>query len=391
MRVRIDLVVTLILLVVSVVCVCGAGGRREHRRNDVGRRRVVSEATKQSKTVDFLNSVVGRSSDGRNPGEASIDSNIDVESSIAATAARKEEEDAGLGPFIVRIEKHVSHADFESRLREHENLLNSMTAQSPHEGYTNNLNKRAHRVTHRYRNVHYGLVVHGFTKHELESLPHVVSVIPVTKRYASSYSWGIDRLNQRLLPLDNNITMDYTGASVSVYIVDTGLDASHIEFASSASNPRVVKNIFSAFDSAATSSGTLPLDTDGQGHGTHVAGTIGGATVGVAPGANIFGLRVLNADGEGDTSDILQALDYVPDHQAQFACGSSSSRCPAVVSMSLGGPCDTDDCSDDSLVQAVEDLVQQGIVVSVAAGNEGCNACAGSPNAAPNAINGKLF
>ena len=110
-----------------------------------------------------------------------------------------------------------------------------------------------------------------------------------------------------------------------------------------------------------------------------MSGTAAGRSVGVAPGANIFGLKVLNDDGEGDTSGIIEALEFVAD---QFLVR----RKPSVVSMSLGGPCETDDCAEDSLVIVVEELVSLGVVVSVAAGNEGCNACSGSPNSAINAI-----
>ena len=110
-----------------------------------------------------------------------------------------------------------------------------------------------------------------------------------------------------------------------------------------------------------------------------LAGTVGGRFVGVSPGANIYGVKVLSDDGSGDVSAILAALDFVRTRVA-----STGRR--SVVSMSLGGPCDGD-CSEDSLVIAVEQLVKaHNIVVSVAAGNDGCNACQGSPNAAPSAI-----
>ncbi len=114
-----------------------------------------------------------------------------------------------------------------------------------------------------------------------------------------------------------------------------------------------------------------------------VLGTIGGINVGVSPKANIYGLKVLNGDGSGSTADIIEALDYV-----NQLCADSSRRC--IVSMSLGGLCERDDCKTDPLVQSVENMVAAGIFVVVAAGNEGCNACNGSPNAAPNAIVGQF-
>ena len=117
------------------------------------------------------------------------------------------------------------------------------------------------------------------------------------------------------------------------------------------------------------------------GHGTHCAGTVGGRRVGVAKGANIYGLKILGDSGEGSTSDILAALELV------HSRATKSGR-PSVVSMSLGGECENPfDCSTDSLVVAVENLYNAGIVSSVASGNSGCNGCYGSPNAAPHAVN----
>ena len=99
--------------------------------------------------------------------------------------------------------------------------------------------------------------------------------------------------------------------------------------------------------------------------GTHVAGTIGGNNVGVAKGVNIYSLKILSDEGEGDSSDILAALELV------HTKGSTSGH-RSIMSMSLGGECDGD-CSEDSLVMAVESLYQVGILSSVASGNSGCN------------------
>lgn len=96
-----------------------------------------------------------------------------------------------------------------------------------------------------------------------------------------------------------------------------------------------------------------------------MAGTIGGNTVGVARGVNIYSLKILSDDGEGETSDILQALDLVKSKAA-----TSGHR--SIMSMSLGGECEGD-CSYDSLVMAVEALYEAGILSSVASGNSGCN------------------
>ena len=272
--------------------------------------------------------------------------------------------DRKYGPFIVHLDRGIDHNQFVEMVRAHESVNQPFT-------------RFRSSITHRFNYVCYGLVIEGITKAELHSLPMVVSVSPVTQRKINIYSWGLDRVNQRELPLDHNVSSTYGGHNVDVYVIDTGLDTSHIEF--QGNSKRIVANIFSAF---VTSNDHLPPNTDMQGHGTHVAGTIGGRTVGVAPSANIYSLRVLNDSGEGDTSDIIDAINVVVGRASRQGAN------PSVISMSLGGPCDEADCSRDALVMAVEEAVAAGVVVSVAAGNEGCNACSGSPNAAPNAING---
>ena len=160
-----------------------------------------------------------------------------------------------------------------------------------------------------------------------------------------------------------------------MYIVDTGIDANHVEFAPSAhAQAREVVNIYNAF-------GAVSTNTDGQGHGTHCAGTIGGLHVGVARDANLYGVKALGNDGSALTSDVIAGLEFVKTHWKERGMR------PSVVTMSLGGACDNADCQKDSLVLAVEALAALGVVSSIASGNENCNACAGSPNAAPSAIN----
>ena len=117
----------------------------------------------------------------------------------------------------------------------------------------------------------------------------------------------------------------------------------------------MVQNIFNAY-------GDVTNDIDMQGHGTHVSATIGGATVGVAPHVNIHGCKVLSDSGSGTTSDVISALDAI------YNMKSNRNHPPSIVSMSLGGPCDTEDCAKDAIVMAVEALSKEGVVVSVAAG-----------------------
>lgn len=110
--------------------------------------------------------------------------------------------------------------------------------------------------------------------------------------------------------------------------------------------------------------------------GTHCAGTVGGNTVGVAPDANIYGLKVLGDDGSGLTCDILAGIEFIVDR--------SNGR-PSVLSMSLGGPC-YEDCAMDHEIIAVEDAISKGLFAAIAAGNSNCNACQTSPAAAKSAI-----
>ena len=264
------------------------------------------------------------------------------------------------GPFIVHLDQlSTSHDHFASQVQAFE--------QSNHP-----FNKFQSKITHKYQHVLFGVTIEGITREVLLGLPGVVRVVRNTKKSIAAYSWGTDRLDQLDLPLDNAYSPAFTGLGVDVYIVDTGLDTTHVEFAG---NPlREVKNVYDAYASTTTA------NNDGQGHGTHVAGTIGGNTVGVSRNANLYGAKVLSDEGSGETSDIVGALDFVMSRALR-------TRRPSIVSMSLGGPCEGL-CSEDSLVIATERLVANGVVVSVAAGNEGCNACSGSPNSAPNAING---
>jgi subtilisin family serine protease len=323
-KIWLNFVVSLALIIGCVQGKYIEGNSDTTLRSSKFRTRPRKPSSAGSKIVDFVDSF------GRN--SPCVDASVDVGDRREASLGRisKSRDDASLGPFIVRIKNHISHEDFQTTLHATERDINSLLS---HED-----KKRKHTVTHRYQHVHYGVVVHGFTRRELEALEHVISVAPVTKRKMTAYSWGVDRVNQRNLPLDQEINMDYTGLGVSVYIVDTGLDSNHVEF-SDRSSGRVIKNIYSAFDSPNTQAGTLPTDTDAQGHGTHVAGTVGGKTVGISPGANIFGLRVLDDTGAGDTASIIGALDYVQTHRLSFHCNGNSglSVCPSVVSMSLGG------------------------------------------------------
>jgi subtilisin family serine protease len=170
-------------------------------------------------------------------------------------------------------------------------------------------------------------------------------------------TWGIDRIDQRDLPLNQTYNYDTTASGVHAYIIDTGVLLSHSQFTGRIGN---------GFD-AVTSGGNA---NDCQGHGTHVAGTVGGTTYGVAKGVTIHPVRVLGCNGSGTNSGVIAGMDWV----------SANHIKPAVANMSLGGG--ASQATDD----AVQRMVNAGVTVVVAAGNSNDNACNYSPARAVNAI-----
>lgn len=173
----------------------------------------------------------------------------------------------------------------------------------------------------------------------------------------SGATWGIDRIDQRSASLNSQYNYNTTAANVTAYIIDTGIRTSHNEFGGRASG---------GFTAISDGNGT----NDCHGHGTHVAGTVGGATYGVAKSAKLVAVRVLGCSGSGSTSGIIAGLDWV----------ARNAQKPAVANMSLGGS------ASRALDQAVENTVAAGITVVVAAGNSNADACRYSPARTPNAI-----
>ena len=171
--------------------------------------------------------------------------------------------------------------------------------------------------------------------------------------------WGLDRIDQRTLPLSGSFTSPGNGAGVSVYVVDTGIDASHAEFGG---------RVASGFDAVSGGDGR----TDCNGHGTHVAGTAGAATYGVAKSVRLVPVRVLGCDGSGTYSGVIAGLDWIA---KTVAVGEK-----AVANMSLGGG------ASSSLDAAVASLVSAGVTVVVAAGNSNVDACTTSPARTASAI-----
>jgi subtilisin family serine protease len=161
-------------------------------------------------------------------------------------------------------------------------------------------------------------------------------------------TWGIDRIDQRNRPLSGTYTYTTTASNVHVYIIDTGIRPTHSQFG--------------------TRANTVYGSNDCNGHGTHVAGTIGGSTYGVAKGVRLHGVRVLGCSGSGTWSGIIAGMDWVRVNHIK----------PAVANMSLGGG------FSSSVNSAANNLSNAGVFVAVAAGNSNANACNYSPASASN-------
>nr|WP_255783936.1 S8 family peptidase [Lysobacter chinensis] len=170
-------------------------------------------------------------------------------------------------------------------------------------------------------------------------------------------TWGIDRIDQRDLPLSGTYTYDTTAGNVHAYIIDTGIRATHNDFGG---------RVGSGYTAINDGNGT----NDCHGHGTHVAGTVGSATWGVAKGVSLYPVRVLGCNGSGSNSGVIAGMDWVAQNHTK----------PAVANMSLGGG------ASSTTDQAVDRMVNAGVTVVVAAGNDNSNACNYSPARAASAI-----
>ncbi|MFF3344236.1 S8 family serine peptidase [Streptomyces sp. NPDC002779] len=193
--------------------------------------------------------------------------------------------------------------------------------------------------------------------------PAVASVVQnrtfsITATQPNPPSWGLDRVDQRNLPLNSSYTYpDTAGQGVTAYVIDTGVRITHSDFGGRASYG------YDAVDNDNTAQ-------DGHGHGTHVAGTVAGTAYGVAKKARVVGVRVLNNSGSGTTAQVVAGIDWVARNAVK----------PAVANMSLGGGADT------AIDTAVRNAIASGVTFAVAAGNESTNASTRSPARVTEAI-----
>ena len=227
--------------------------------------------------------------------------------------------------------------------------------------------KHAGTITHLYKSALKGLALElpDAAVAALRADPSVLSVeqdqtmsISTTQTGAT---WGIDRIDQRTLPLNGTYVYNADGTGVTVYIIDTGINFTHTEY-----NGRA----FTGIDEV-TAGGTA---ADCNGHGSHVSGTVGGTVYGVAKKVKLVAVRVLNCSGSGTTSGVIAGIDWVTAQKKAIP------SVPSAANMSLGGGYSA------TLNQAVENSVAAGVVYAIAAGNSTADACTFSPASAPNAI-----
>lgn len=214
----------------------------------------------------------------------------------------------------------------------------------------------------------YRSAMHGFaaklSRGQLQSLRHnrnvkAIEQDQIARASTTQYNppWGLDRIGEHYLPMDAKYSYTYTGYKIRTYIIDTGIQASHAQFGGRA---------LAVYDSV----GDGQNGVDCMGHGSHVAGTIAGTNFGLAKGAKIFGVRVLDCNGSGSTESVVAGIEWV----------TANAKKPAVANMSLGGG------ADAALDAALKASIDKGITYAVAAGNDSADACGGSPAKEPAAI-----
>jgi subtilisin family serine protease len=242
----------------------------------------------------------------------------------------------------------------------------SVSAQNVDNQVRSSTSRYGGRATHTYR-----AALHGYAAtmsaqqaRRLAADPAVAYVqqdreVHVTDVQPNPPSWGLDRVDQRDLPLDNSYTFDTTASNVTAYVIDTGIRLTHQTFGGRAT-----------WGTNTTGDGN---NTDCNGHGTHVAGTIGGSQYGIAKGVNLVAVKVLNCSGSGSFAGVAAGIDFVTQqHQAGQ---------PAVANMSLGAQ-----GSDTATENAVRNSIADGVVYAIASGNSNSDACNFTPARVAEAI-----
>jgi subtilisin family serine protease len=250
-------------------------------------------------------------------------------------------------PYVITLDSGVAIADFttEFEIAENEFQIKTVTSSSK-------IRVARTLVADLSQTQHLAIIA---SKQASNLVPEAVISLNATQ---TTTSWALDRIDQVSPVLDGKYNYDNRGQGVDVYIIDSGIREDHAEFTG-----RIRE---AAFVSPLTSG------TDCDGHGTHVAGLAAGTTYGAAKLANIISVRVFDCAGDGTTSGIIEAINWINARHTPST--------PAVVNMSLGG------FFDEEFNLATQSLIDDGIVTVVAAGNEFGDACDYSPSSAPNAI-----